>query len=312
MGKHSFSRDFESLEVRYENAMADRYDRDYHDPPIMKRHDEDFVRFVSQHFSQGDRVLDLGCGPGSLWPYWESAFVSHGGLIGIDIAPKMISRARRLYRKGDFRVGNILEIPIDASSVDLVIASSTLHHIPDELLPKAFSEIRRVLDEHGTLVGREPVGVRRLADEPGWLSGAIMNFRHLVYRLTNTREYGEPENGPHHHAYDPRVFFEFLVQSFAAKGLEFRHPFSPYVSRSDHPMVESLALWFDDWLKNESGHMFYYSASQNYADVADVTWCIQQELERVPSYDRAMFMALLQRAAELLEREIGAARRNKS
>ena len=32
--------------------MADRYDRDYHEPRIMKRHDEDFASFVVSHFTQ--------------------------------------------------------------------------------------------------------------------------------------------------------------------------------------------------------------------------------------------------------------------
>lgn len=297
-------RGYEAEEIAYEDAMADRYDRDYHEPPIMKRHDQDFAGFVASQFTPGDRVLDLGCGPASHWKYWEETLTPRGALIGVDISPKMIERATLDWPGRDFRVGSTLELPIDSASIDLVIASSTLHHIPDDLLPAAFAEIRRVLSEHGTLVGREPVGVGRIADEPGWLSGAIMGFRHLASRLTNTREYPEPENGAHHHAYDPKMFFEVLTASFAPRGLQFRHPFSYYVARIDDPLVEALALWFDDWLKHERGQEFYYSAAHNYADAAEVARCIRKDLERDPSYDRKAFMALLQQAAELLEREL--------
>jgi ubiquinone/menaquinone biosynthesis C-methylase UbiE len=303
-------RAFEIAEVAYENAMADRYDRDYHEPPIMKEHDRDFAKFVASHFKPGDRVLDLGCGPGSLWEIWQTYLPQAGSLTGVDISPAMVARAAARWPAADFRVGSTLAIPVDSGSIDLVIASSTLHHIPDELLPDAFAEIRRVLAEHGTLVGREPVGVGRLADEPGWFSGAIMSFRHLVSRLTRTREYAEPENGPHHHAYDPKVFFEKLCGAFAPRGLQFRHPFSYYVARIDDPLVASIALWFDEWLRHEAGQEFYYSASHNYADAAEVARCIENELARGPSYDRVEFMALLQRAAERLERELTNKSRN--
>jgi ubiquinone/menaquinone biosynthesis C-methylase UbiE len=297
------NRDFEADEIQYEDAMAERYDRDYHEPAIMKRHDEDFATFVAQHYRAGDRVLDLGCGPGSLWSYWTRHFTGNTGIIGVDISPKMVKRAKSAWPDGDFRVGTFLEIPVESATVDLVIASSTLHHLPDALLPQAFAEIRRVLVEHGTLVGREPVGVGRLADEPGWLSGAIMNFRHMVSRLTHTREYAEPENGPHHHAYDPREFFGFLSEAFAPRSLTLRHPFSSYVSRCDDPLVESIAMWFDDWLSHQRGQEFYYAASNNFANAAEVARCIRKELETDPHYDKQQFLALLQSAAELIERE---------
>jgi ubiquinone/menaquinone biosynthesis C-methylase UbiE len=298
-------RDFEVQEIAYEDAMAERYDRDYHEPVIMRRHTRDFAEFVSGHFKPGDRVLDLGCGPGSLWSHWTTRLAGHGGLIGVDIAPRMVAQARKKFPAGDFRVGSMLEIPVESGAIDLVIASSTLHHLPDTVLPQALAEIKRVLAEHGTLVGREPVGVGRLADIAGWLSGAIMNFRHLASRVTHTREYPEPENGPHHHAYDPKVFFQILSQSFAPRSVAFRHPFSSYVSRCDHELVDAMTNWFDNWLKHQGGQEFYYAASNNFADAAEVARCVQKELEQDPQYDKEKFLALLQSAAELLERELG-------
>ena len=285
--------------------MAERYDRDYHEPAIMKKHDRDFADFVAGHFKPGDHILDLGCGPGSLWSHWTTRLEGHASLIGVDIAPKMVAQAKTHWPDGDFRVGSMLSIPVQSGAIDLVIASSTLHHLPDSVLPQALTEIKRVLTEHGTLVGREPVGKGRLADVDGWLSGAIMNFRHLVSRLTRTREYREPENGPHHHAYDPRVFFEILSETFSPRSVAFRHPFSSYVSRCNHELVEAMADWFDTWLKHEGGQEFYYAASNNFADAAEIARCIRKELEQDPHYDKERFLALLQSAAELLERELG-------
>ena len=52
----------------------------------------------------------------------------------------MIERARKVWPGRDFRVGSTLELPVDSASIDLLVASSTLHHIPDDLLPAAFGE----------------------------------------------------------------------------------------------------------------------------------------------------------------------------
>jgi SAM-dependent methyltransferase len=297
-------RDFEQEEIAHEDAIAPRYNRDYHDPPLLKRHHEDFAAFVAGFYQPGDRVLDLGCGAASMWPHWLKHLKSPGALIGVDISPGMLEHARRAVPNGDFREGSILNLPLESQSIDLVIASSTLHHLPDDVLPEAFAEISRVMTEHATLVGREPVDRGRLADEPGWMSGAIMAFRHLAMRLTRTREYGEPPNGEHHHAYDPELFAAALSRVFAPKGLQFRHPFSFYVGRVRHPLVVAMANWFDEWLDHRWGQEFYYAASKNFADAADVAEYVQRELNGRPEIDRAQFMAHLQEAAALLEREL--------
>lgn len=303
--------DFERDEVAHEDAIAARYNRDYHEPPILKHHAEDFAAFVAGHYHEGDRVLDLGCGPASLWPQWEKHLVRPAALIGVDISPGMINEARRLYPSGDFRIGTVRRLPLESQSVDIVIASSMLHHLPDSELPGALREIARVLTEHGVLVGREPVVGGRLADEPGWLSGAIMAFRHLACRVTHTREYGEPENGPHHHAYDPKVFMEIVSPVLTPTEFRFRHPFSYYVGRCEHPLVVTMASWFDDWLAHQRGQEFYYAAANNYADAATVAQLVRRELEWQPTYDPHEFMALLQQAARRLDDQLGPAKPRK-
>jgi hypothetical protein len=131
-----------------------------------------------------------------------------------------------------------------------------------------------------------------------------MAFRHLAMRVTNTREYGEPPNGEHHHAYDPQVFAAALSRVFVAKGLQFRHPFSFYVGRVRHPLVVAMANWFDEWLDHRAGQEFYYAAFKNFADAADVAEYVQRELDTRPEIDKVQFMALLQQAASILEREL--------
>lgn len=298
-------RDFEQCECLYENAIAKRYNRDYHQPPIMEIHDKDFACFVAENYQQGDRVLDLGCGPASLWPLWKEYLPEPASLIGVDLSEEMIKECKRLFPEGNFKIGSVFEIPLESGSVDLIIASSILHHIPDEHLSDALKEMNRVLDEHGKIVGREPVSKGRLGDTPGWLSGALMSFRHLAYRLTHTREYPEPEVGSHHHAYHPEEFMNTLKQTFLPKGISFRYPVSSYVLRCNHPLVIKIVNFLDRVIDHRGGHEFYYVATKNYCDASDVAYCVEQELKNntIP-INKKEFLALLQKAAEIIEKEL--------
>jgi ubiquinone/menaquinone biosynthesis C-methylase UbiE len=294
---------FEIEEIQYEDAVAKRYNRDYHSYPIMVRQDDTFAQYVAQQFAPGDRVLDLGCGPASLWPFWQKYLINPVSLIGVDLSPGMVEECQLLYPDSEFRVGSAFEIPVETGTIDLVIVSSMFHHIPDEHLPKVFSEINRVMDEHGTMVGREPLRKGRLGDEPGWLSGALMAFRHMVYRVTNTREYPEPPIGEYHHAYDAKGFIGMLEKHFIPAGIEVKFPVSAFVARTDSGLVAKLTNLMDESIQHHGGNELHYVAHKNYADAQQVIGYIYNELElKQGSLEKkAEFLALLQKATEMIE-----------
>jgi len=90
--------------------------------------------FFTNRITQGERVLDLGCGSGEL----ACAVASHAGasVIGVDINPasveKAASRAQRmgLRDRATFRVGDITEIALD-ETFDAVVLSNVLEHLRD-------------------------------------------------------------------------------------------------------------------------------------------------------------------------------------
>lgn len=103
----------------------------------------------------GDKVLDVGCGTGSLTlAAWRRAGMN-GQVHGIDASPEMIEIARGKATKAgapvDFQIGLVEQVPFPDGYFDVVLSSLMLHHLPDDLKRSAFAEIRRVLKPGGYL-----------------------------------------------------------------------------------------------------------------------------------------------------------------
>ncbi len=102
---------------------------------------------------EGERVLEVGCGTGVLSFLSKLAVGEAGEVAGIDIAPKMVSRAQEKARKASldiaFEVGSIDELPYSNGSFDVVISSLMLHHLPMAIKRKGLEEVKRVLKDDG-------------------------------------------------------------------------------------------------------------------------------------------------------------------
>jgi ubiquinone/menaquinone biosynthesis C-methylase UbiE len=102
---------------------------------------------------QGDKVLDVGCGCGSLTLTAKSYVGESGHVYGIDAAPEMIEVARNKAKhrglEAFFEVGLIEKLPYSEAKFDVVISRLVMHHLPEVLKQKAFTEIYRVLKPGG-------------------------------------------------------------------------------------------------------------------------------------------------------------------
>lgn len=64
------------------------------------------------HLKQGDRVLDIGCGPGGSLPYLVDAVGISGEVVGVEISPEVSINARARIKKNGWRNVKIIERPL--------------------------------------------------------------------------------------------------------------------------------------------------------------------------------------------------------
>jgi len=103
----------------------------------------------------GETVLDLGSG-GGMDVFLAAPKVEPGGrVIGVDMTPEMVARARTTAAKHgfanvEFREGRLEALPVDDASVDAVTSNCVINLVPDKA--QVFREVARVLKPGGRLV----------------------------------------------------------------------------------------------------------------------------------------------------------------
>ncbi|NYT02477.1 MAG: arsenite methyltransferase [Methanosarcinales archaeon] len=139
---------------------------------------------------EGEVVLDLGSGAGFDCFLAARRVGNSGRVIGVDMTPEMIEKARRNSSRAgfanvEFRLGELESLPLEDGEVDVIISNCVINLVPDK--EQVFREAFRVLKPGGRIMVSDIVLLAPLPDfirdsvdgYVGCVSGAVMKDQYL-------------------------------------------------------------------------------------------------------------------------------------
>ena len=138
---------------------------------------------------EGETVVDLGSGGGIDCFLAAKKVGARGKVIGVDMTPEMIDKARENARKTnhsnvEFRLGEIEDLPVADNTVDAIISNCVINLTPNK--KKVFEEAFRVLKPGGRIMVSDivltkelPEAIKKGAHPASCVQGAIMKDKYV-------------------------------------------------------------------------------------------------------------------------------------
>ena len=144
------SNDAEAVKAQYSLSNGLNTRIAFHDMYSTNKYGYGNWILSNYEFPEGAKVLELGCGTGSMWTGHDDLIARCGILMLTDLSEGMLSMARKNIGEREnvaYALADIQDIPYEDDSFDVVIANSMLYHVPD--LEKGIREVRRVMKNNG-------------------------------------------------------------------------------------------------------------------------------------------------------------------
>ena len=169
-----------------------------HSAAVLSAHSrrgaEDSAAYLLAHLRAGMDLLDVGCGPASITADLAER-VAPGRVVGLDAADGALEAARATLRERglseqvEVASGDVMTLPFEDASFDVVHAHQVLQHLADPV--GALAEMRRVTRPGGIVAVRDAVySAMTWFPEP-----AGMEQWRSVYMATARANGGEPDAG---------------------------------------------------------------------------------------------------------------------
>jgi SAM-dependent methyltransferase len=165
----------ETIRANYDR-VADEYARNLFRELEGKPLDCELLERLAGLVKDRGTICDMGCGPGHVTRFLHAR---GGNIVGLDLSPRMIARARSLNPGIPFYEGNMLALDFKDSALAGITAFYAIVNIPADSLPQVFREMFRVLRQEGLLLLAFHIGEEVLRPEELWGKPVEMEFYHL-------------------------------------------------------------------------------------------------------------------------------------
>ena len=137
-------------QLQFDSATAKALERAYHKRDMVRRR-----RLVREALAAapGERILDIGCGPGFYVRELLDVVGETGSVVAVDASPDMLALARARcegHSNVTFEHGNATALPVDDGGFDAALCVQVMEYVPDP--PAALAEIHRALRPGGRAV----------------------------------------------------------------------------------------------------------------------------------------------------------------
>jgi len=219
--------------------------------------------FVLPKLRPGLRLLDIGCGPGTI-TLDLARLVAPGEAAGLDRENSQIEKARESAKRRGvtnvrFDVGSIYELPFADAAFDVVFAHAVFEHLREPLA--ALSEIHRVLTKGGLVALRSPDWGGYLV----WPATPQLDAALIYYQTLQTQRGGDVQVGRKFKTLLRRAGFcdrQFsasfecyesldLIGEYLARGIEASIDGS--ANSSKRQQIEGFADALRNWYRSEDG-----------------------------------------------------------
>jgi arsenite methyltransferase len=132
--------------MEYDDAAAERLEAVYLGPDIIAQREDTLQRIAVQ---EGERVLDIGSGPGFLAAEIAAQTGSNGKVVGVDISQQMVERASRRNEREwlSYQCADATALPFGDDYFDVLVSTQVAEYVPD--VDVFLSEAHRVLKPGG-------------------------------------------------------------------------------------------------------------------------------------------------------------------
>ena len=136
------------IEKSYDRVVK-QFVAEFFDELQRKPFDRELLDQFAETVEGQGKICEIGCGPGQIARYLQDRLVS---MCGVDLSAEMVKWARRLNPDISFQRGDMRALEISDASLAGIVCFYAIIHLKREDVPRALSEMHRVLKPGGRLL----------------------------------------------------------------------------------------------------------------------------------------------------------------